>query len=69
MSLRIPSIARSDIHFTFDQKRWLLMPEDRILDTFCKSMGAIGKGNIEIAIRETFPKFTVCILSYRGLTF
>jgi len=58
------SIARRDVHFNFDNQKWLLLPEDRIIDRFCEeSLGTYGGGrNIGIAIRKKFPEFPVRLL-------
>ena len=60
------------MHFNFDNKKWLLLPEDRIINQFCEeSLGTYRRGkNIGFTIREKFPEFPVCLckhITYLGL--
>jgi len=61
----VPSIARQDIHGLFDQHKWLLLPEDDIIDTFYDSINSVGgEGH---ARRGSFPELPVRLL-YHNLT-
>ena len=53
-------ILNVDIHTSFDQGKWLLMPEDRILDIYVKKSRPVGKG-IK-SYRARFPMIDVCFL-------
>jgi hypothetical protein len=55
-SLRIvPSIVDANLQITFDNGEWLLLPEDRIIKKFYKTLD-----NVRRVKREDFPTLPVC---------
>jgi hypothetical protein len=59
INLRIVPSARADIHNLFDERRWLMVPENSVLEIFSKSL-VQSVGNRYYAQREKFPEFLVC---------
>ena len=53
----VPSIAREDFHTLFDRGKWLLLPEDRILDVFLGSLSTSLVTGRLYADRKKFPTF------------
>ena len=53
-------ILNVDIHTSFDQGKWLLMPEDRILDIYVEKLRSVGV--FLKSDRDGFPKIDVCFL-------
>jgi hypothetical protein len=54
----VPSIAKSDFHGLFDKGKWLLLPEERILDEYLNTLVSLGA---ELKLnRKNFPNINVC---------
>jgi hypothetical protein len=49
-----PSIAEANFHAAFDNGRWLLVPEDHIIEKFHKTLDKYGFAN-----RKDFPSLPV----------
>lgn len=54
----MPSIASPSMHDAFNKLKWLLIPEEHILDLYLKSLNVSGAQSY--AQREDFHDFPVC---------
>ena len=63
----MPSKAKVDIHDIFDGGKWLLLPEDTIVNEFYNSL-KINRSGEPIVERECFPVLQVCLLYHHDLT-
>jgi hypothetical protein len=59
-------LAKSDIHGLFDYDKFLLLPDDDIINEFYDSL-IILSGGLHYVAREKFPVLPVCLL-YHDLT-
>ena len=56
----LPSIATATLHHLFDRKKWLLIPEDFVIQEYYKSLRTVVK--CHYVCRGCFPQFSVCFL-------
>jgi len=51
--------ADNSIHFLFDQHQWLLLPEQKVIETYHKALSIVA-GLVMPSQRGSFPVIEVC---------